>query len=283
MISIKDLLLQGRDILKQAGINSYLLDCRLLLEAAANLTHEQIIINPDQILAAPQQERFLEFITRRANREPVSHIIGKREFYGIEFIVTKDTLDPRPDSETIIEAALKNFPDRTTPLKILDLGTGSGCLLLTLLSLYPNATGLGVDISKAALDVAKANSAQLSLEARATFQLGDWGDGIEAKFDLIISNPPYIKNDDIESLEQEVKLYEPHSALAGGMDGLDCYRQIAPFIGNLLDNKGIAIFEIGQGQEQDISDILFEHKINTLSYARDLQGIIRCVIAGYEL
>ncbi len=192
------------------------------------------------------------YIERRKKGEPVSKIIGHKGFWSLDLKVTTETLDPRPDSETLIDAVLKHFPDKKKPFRILDIGTGSGCLLLALLSEYPNAKGIGIDISIHALDVAKTNACGFS----ATFQQLDWtsltwADSL-GQFDVIVSNPPYIRTADIQTLDAEVKKYDPLTALDGGVDGLNAYRAIGKNIAKLLYPYGKVFFEIGQGQERDV-------------------------------
>jgi release factor glutamine methyltransferase len=278
-ITVRDALAYAWPLLEQSLIPGYRLDARLLLEHVTGLSREAITGHPETSLLPAQFVAYKELLARRVLREPVSHIIQKREFWGLHFYVTKDTLDPRPDSETLIEAVLARFPDREAPLTILDLGTGTGCLLLTLLTEYPNARGTAVDISPAALEVARHNSVHLGVGARTEFNLSSWGETLTGNFDLIISNPPYIEEADIASLEPEVAHYEPHLALSGGRDGLECYRALAPRINALLRADGIAVLECGKGQENDVSTILLAHNIHRVSYAYDLAGVARCVIA----
>lgn len=259
--------------LKETGIATPALDARLLLAHLLKLPMEKII-SGDFSLNETQKEEYRKLIMRRKNREPVSHIIGAREFWGMEFKVTKDTLDPRPDSETLIETALKLLP-KDEPLKILDLGTGTGCLLLSLLKEFPHASGFAVDISAAALIVAKENGVKHGLCERAKFISGCWGEGLAEKFDLIVSNPPYIKKSELESLAPEVVFHEPEIALDGGDDGLACYRQIMPDIARLLKPDGIALLEIGQGQY--LENIIKENNLSLISKHNDLAGITRCL------
>ncbi len=279
MITLQLALIEARQILKTAGISSYLLDSRILLEYVTGKTREFITGYPETPLAFDDAKTYQILIARRAAHEPVSHLTGKREFWGREFNVTADTLDPRPDSETLIEQALNYFPDRAAPLRILDLGTGTGCLLLTLLAEFPHATGIGVDRHFPALKVAYRNSYNLALEKRGRFILEYWGSGIDGTFDLIISNPPYIKSADLTVLQPEVFLYEPHIALEGGMDGLVCYHALMPDISRLLAEDGYAVLEFGCGQENALSEILVTHHLQPLSYGKDLAGITRCVVA----
>jgi release factor glutamine methyltransferase len=262
-------------ILSEHRIENPILDARLLLQHSCNISHEFIVANPGAFM---DTDNFYQLLQRRALREPISHIIGKREFYGSDFIVTCNTLDPRADSETIIDAALYYLPDRQQKLKILDLGTGSGCLFLSLLKLYPNAYGLGVDFSLEALKIAEKNAHNLNLTQRSSFILSNWGDEVRGEFDLIISNPPYISVDDFAKLAPEVRIYEPKTALVAGADGLDCYRSIVSYLPRLLKKNAYVIFECGYNQAQDVSAILAP-LIEVLEIKQDLSGMQRVVIA----
>lgn len=196
----------------------------------------------------PDAADFDAALARRRAREPMSHILGVREFWSLDFVVTRACLDPRPDSETLVEAVLAKIPDRGRPWRILDLGTGSGCLLLALLSELPRATGLGIDSSPAALGVALANAQRLGLAARAQFAERDWTHGIEGIFDVIVANPPYIPSGEIDALAPEVARYEPRAALDGGADGLAAYLAIVPALPRHLAEGGFAAVEVGAGR-----------------------------------
>lgn len=264
--------------LASAGVASPRLDARLLLAYVCDVSSEKILGYPQTELTQPQQEQFSQLITRRANREPLSHLIGKREFWGMDFTVTADTLDPRPDSETLIEAVIEQFSNRKEPLNILDLGTGTGCLLLSLLATYPHAKGVGVDVSASALEVAKTNAKHLALAKRTRFMLNDWCEGLEETYDIIVSNPPYITSSDVKTLEPEVAHYEPYLALVGGEDGLSCYRKIIPQLPPLLSSKGYAFLEFGQGQEHQVMNIALEAGLTYVSFKKDLATITRCIV-----
>jgi release factor glutamine methyltransferase len=268
-------LLRAFILLKAAGINSYKLDARILLQYSCNLTHEIIIAKANLLV---ETSIFDNMLKRRALREPISHILGVREFYGYNFKVTSDTLDPRPDSESLIDAALEYFSNKDQKIKILDLGTGTGCLLLTLLKLYDNASGIGIDISENALKIARENAKNLDVDQRVSFILSNWADKIDQQFDLIITNPPYIKDQDILELEDEVRIYEPNLALSGGEDGLDSYKLIAASIAGLLNKNAIIIVESGQDQENDIISIFKQYNLEKLSIKKDLTGINRVII-----
>lgn len=279
MSTIKTSLTEAKFRLRDAGIPSYALDAELLLVHVLSVRREYVIGNPEHPLEPEQYEAFNHLISRREAREPLSHILKKREFWGREFLVTRDTLDPRPDSETLIEAILTHYKGKKLPEKILDLGTGTGCLLLTLLSEFSMAYGVGVDIHPPALEVAKVNAKQLMLEKRVQFLLQCWAEGVTNTFDVIISNPPYIRNSDIAQLEPEVSRYEPRVALVGGEDGLHCYRELIPQLSRLLDAEGITVLEIGEGQAADVSRLLHANGLTVTAVIPDFSGIERCVIA----
>jgi release factor glutamine methyltransferase len=275
--------------LTAAGIDNARLDARLLMRHAAGLAPEQLLADPDRALSDEEERRFLELVDRRAAREPLSHILGHREFWSLDFEVSSAVLDPRPDSETLIEAVLAHVtasgPRNGADLSILDLGTGSGCLLLTLLHELPQAIGTGVDISPEALAVATSNAERLGLTSRARFVESDWTDALSQKFDVIVSNPPYIRHADIAHLAAEVRDHEPALALDGGPNGLDAYRRIVPALGHLFGGDsgrpGLAAFEVGEGQAGDVSNLLLENGFSDVKKHRDLAGIERCVSGLY--
>lgn len=264
-----------------------MLDARLLLCAVTGRGIEEIIRDPDAGLSPEHAQAYAAMIARRVAREPVSRILGRREFWSLEFEITPDTLDPRADSETLIVVALELIRDRTRPLRILDLGTGSGCLLLALLSEFSNATGVGADISQAALKVARNNAARLGFGARARFircdlRNPDWPRIIGGQFDLLIANPPYITNDERASLMPEVSLYDPCAALAGGEDGLDFYRLITISMKQMLARESHVIFEAGQGQAARIGPLLGAAGLTVLSPSCDLAGVERAVTGHFS-
>ncbi|MDR3438577.1 peptide chain release factor N(5)-glutamine methyltransferase [Telmatospirillum sp.] len=275
-----DILLHLTERLRSAGVEQARLDARLLLAYALGVSGTDVFSHPERVLSADDEERVLTVAERRIRREPMSHILGRREFWSMDFKVTADTLDPRPDTETLVEAVLERIDDRQAPLDLLDLGTGTGCILLALLSELPTASGVGVDGSLAALAVARENARTHGLSHRAGFVLGDWGRGIERRFDIILSNPPYIPDDDIDGLEAEVALFEPRTALAGGPDGLDCYRALAPDVFRLLKPGGFAALEVGKGQAEAVGSILAQSGLDPLAVRRDLAGVDRCVMTA---
>lgn len=278
--------------LAASGVESPRLDARLLAGHALGLPPETIHFYPERPMKAPELARFRALVDRRAGREPVSRILGRREFWSLSFAVTADTLDPRPDSETVVAAALAacrqileegadGVGGADGPLRILDLGTGTGCLLLALLHELPGASGLGVDLSPAAVAVARANAGALDLAGRAEFRTGNWGETLAGKFHCIVANPPYIPEIEIPSLAPEVARFEPALALTGGKDGLDCYRDIAPHLPRLLAPRGTACIEVGAGQAADVAGIIAGHGLNIAGAERDLGGQDRCLIATH--
>ena len=262
--------------LARAGIEAPVREARLLCRWAAGLDGAALAARLDELPDAAEHARFARALEERVARRPIAQIIGQREFWGRVFRVTPAVLDPRPESELLIERALAGTP----PSRILDLGTGSGCLLLTLLAEWPRAEGLGVDVSPAALAVAEANARALGLSPRARFALSDWGEGIDERFDLVVANPPYVAEGEFASLDPEVRKYEPHLALSGGPDGLDAYRRIAADLPRILAAGGRVLFEIGAHQARAVCAILLESGLDQLGVHRDLGGHDRVVEAA---
>lgn len=248
------------------------LDAELLMAHAAGLERGDLILKLRD-MAVP--EGFAALVERRLAYEPVSHILGTRDFWTLSLAVTPDVLTPRPDSETLIEAGQAHFAGTEGPRHILDLGTGSGALLLAALSEWPQATGLGIDISETALAVARHNAVRCGLDNRAEFRPGNWFDGIEERFDLILANPPYISTDAI--LPRDVAEHEPHLALFAGPDGLDAYRILAPALSRHLAPGGVAAIEIGFDQGTSAA-ALFVAQGLAVSVLRDLGGQARCLV-----
>lgn len=276
--------------LAAAGVADPRRDARLLIAAAIEADAARLIAEPERVLGVGEAARIEASISRRAAREPVSRILGRRGFWSLEFEITPDTLDPRPDSEALVAAVLARIGAQDivgAPLSILDLGTGSGCLLLALLSELPAATGLGLDISAAALEVARRNAWNLGLSGRARFEGGDWagdwpgdgGAGPDDSWQVIISNPPYITDDEIGELAPEVARYDPKLALTAGSDGLDAYRKLLPRAAGLLERGGVLALEVGCGQQDAVTGLLVASGLKPLSRYRDLGGIERCLLA----
>jgi len=273
--------------LAPAGIAEPRREARLLLAAATGLSQAQLLAEPKRPLNEAEAGRLAELAGRRESREPLSRILGRREFWSLSFALGPETLDPRPDSETLIEVALAWLgPSRGraegTMLKILDLGTGTGCLLLALLSELPGAEGLGIDTQPGAVAIARANAEALGLGARARFRTGDWGQGIDERFDVILCNPPYVPAAEIARLEPEVARFDPWLALSGGSDGLDSYRALAVQLPGLLAGDGRAFIELGFGQAAAVAGLFEAAGLQAEDCRSDLAGIPRCLVLGQQ-
>ncbi len=228
--------------------------------------------------AGEEPKAFASLITRRAAREPLAYIVGRKEFWSLDFAVGPGCLIPRPDTETLIEELIRLHPDRAAPLAILDLGTGSGCLLIAALHEYPNARGVGIDSGPDALAWARTNLAVHRMADRATLIETGWLEDADPGFDLVLCNPPYIPSGEIDGLEPEVSRYEPRAALDGGADGLDAYRALARRIGRLLKPSGRALLELGAGQDRAVPGLMAAEGLETPQIGRDLAGIPRCMV-----
>jgi release factor glutamine methyltransferase len=275
-----DALIRGIKRLQAEGSGSARLDSRLLLAHVMGLSPSDVVTTSRQ----PTHEELVALDTlldRRAAHEPVAYIVGHKEFWGLDFQVGPGVLVPRPDTETLITQALAAFPDESAPLNILDLGTGSGALLIAFLHERPNSDGLGVEQSPDAMIWARKNIAQHNLEGRVRLQGDDWLMLNDGKFDVIFSNPPYIPSADIDSLDRDVRDYEPRAALDGGHDGLDAYRALAPIIARHLKKEGRVFIEIGQGQEDKVPAVFAAAGLEALVVAPDLAGIPRCVVLSH--
>ena len=261
--------------LRDADIATPELDARLLLSAATGVSDVSLISDPERLLDPKQLASLELLVAQRISGRPVSRLLGVREFWGLDFSLNTETLDPRPDSETLIEAVLAQIFDKSAPLRVLDLGTGTGCLLLALLSEFPNAKGRGVDCSEQAIEAATKNSEGLGLDARSTFQVGDWAAGLDGTYDVIVSNPPYIPTGDLGRLSVEVREHDPAKALDGGTDGLDAYRLILPEMVRLLAPGGYGFLEFGEGQSADIASISQDLGFEVCEIRADLGGVLR--------
>ena len=261
------------------------LDARLIICHAAGLSHETFAAHPEKPVCDDAARDIMRAAKRRCAREPVSRIIGEREFWGLNFALGASALDPRPDTETLVQGGLDVAADLTgsDSLSILDIGTGSGCILIALLSELGTAYGVGSDRNPEVLKIARANARRHQLGGRTSFVCTSWLDGLSGGFDIVVSNPPYICSGEISSLEPEVARYDPHDALDGGRDGLDAYRWIVPRLPQVLKPGGWILFEVGDGQASDVS-AMFQSEGHGSSYAelhqrRDLAGYIRCIAA----
>lgn len=276
-MSIKTLHANLHHRLRQAGVDNPGLEARIILRHVLCVTDADLIGGgpaDDAMMVPPDKAQSIENMARRrADGEPLSRILGAREFYSLPFAVTPAVLDPRPDTETLVDAALKSFA--APPQAILDLGTGSGCILIALLHEWKAARGVGVDISADALAVAAGNAARNGVDGRARFVQGDWAAALDGKFDLIVSNPPYIPAGDIPNLGPEVRNHDPILALDGGQDGLDAYRTIIKEINRLLSPGGICLLEIGIGQAPDVARLVANAGLSLRESFRDLGGVER--------
>lgn len=277
-----DLLSAASDRLRRAGIEAPRRDARLLLAAAAGTSVEQVLGYPERHVDPDVRAALNVLITRRVGREPLSRILGRREFWGLGFAVTPETLDPRPDSECLVETVLREIPGPAAPLRLLDLGTGTGCLLLALLSELPGATGVGVDLSPAAAAVARQNAAELGFAGRAAFVCGDWCAALAVGWDVIVSNPPYIGTRERPALAPEVAGFDPSVALFAGRDGLDAYRRLVPSLARQLVPDGVCVLEIGAGQAEAVEHLLQMGGLLPSGRGRDLAGRERCIVARQD-
>lgn len=281
MVTVQSILADMRNAFRATGLDTPELDARLLVEAALGMTQTDLLTKADQEITRAQENALEAMTLRRLQREPVSRILGMRSFWKADFKVSPATLDPRADSETLIEAVLANV-DKEQHLAILDLGTGTGCLLLSLLQELPLATGTGIDISAEAIGIAQQNAESLSLARRTTFMTINWKEINDVKmFDVVVSNPPYIALSEIAGLAPEVREYDPITALSGGADGLECYRDIAIALPRLLAREGTVFLEIGSMQAASVKGILGKAGLCVLQTLTDLAGHDRCLIARW--
>jgi release factor glutamine methyltransferase len=264
-------------LMKAAGLDTPVLDARLIVQHALGLDWDDLFMKEDRPLDAAEIDRLAAALSRRAAHEPVSRIVGKRHFWTLELAVSPDTLDPRADTETLVEAVIAAYPDKSRALRMLDLGTGTGAILLALLRDYPNAEGTGIDISDGALAIARANAESHGLAGRATFRVGNWTAGLAGPFDIVLSNPPYIASGDLAGLPPDVRDYDPMAALDGGADGLDAYRAILPHVPDLLWMDGLAAFEVGMGQADAVAALGSGVGLRVVGRRKDLGGIERVV------
>jgi len=262
-----------------AGFDEPRRRARRLLATALGLAAAEIFSRPERPLATAEEARVAALLQRLLAHEPLSRVLGRREFWGLEFTLSADTLDPRPDSETIVEAVLVRLPDRERPYRFLDLGTGTGCLLLAILAEYRRATGIGVDVAAGAVRTARRNAEHLGVARRASFAVADWARAVQGEFDAVVANPPYIATPAIPALPIEVRRYDPQRALDGGADGLAAYRAIAADLPRLLVPGGFFAAEIGTGQADAVAAILAQAGLRVDGQVRDLAGIVRVLVA----
>jgi release factor glutamine methyltransferase len=269
--------------LRSRGLDSPELDARVLVGHALGLDHAALAAQSRRVLSSDEAHAVAALAARRLAREPVARIVGHKEFWGLPFRLNADTLLPRPETETVVEAALAAVDAghrRSHAMRIADLGTGSGALLIALLSELPGAFGVGTDISLAALDCARGNAQALGLGARAAFVACDYGSALTGEVDLLVSNPPYVKGGDIATLQSEVRDFDPRRALDGGPDGLDGYRAIAADAQRLLAPTGILVLELGQGQLDTVTALFAAAGLAPAAVKTDLSGVSRALILG---
>jgi release factor glutamine methyltransferase len=265
--------------LAEAGVESPSRDARRLLAAALDVDVAELLGAGAEPLPAGVAARFAGMVDARARRMPVARILGTREFWSLPLGLSPATLDPRPDSETLVEAVLARVADRDAPRRVLDLGTGSGCLLLALLRELPGATGIGVDRDPAAAATAAANARSLGLTARTAFLAGDWARALTGPFDVVVSNPPYLTTAELAAAEPEVAAWDPAGALDGGPDGLAAYRALLAGLENQVAPAGLVVLEVGADRDGAVADLVADHGLTVRDRARDLTGTVRCVIA----
>lgn len=265
---------------RESGLDSPDLDARLLVMAATEFTHTDMITRGTESLTAENHNLIAQYAERRLAGEPIDHILGYRDFYGRRFNVSKDVLSPRPETEMLVEAALeilKNKPEA----RILDLGTGSGAIAISILAEVPVVRGVAVDLSEAALEVARSNTRTHKLEGRLTLLEGSWFEPVEGHFDIILSNPPYITDAAMDELSVEVSGFDPDLALRGGENGLIAYRDIISEASNYLKNDGTVLFEIGYDQGKSVSQLLKQNGFTAISVSKDLTGHNRMIKAVF--
>jgi release factor glutamine methyltransferase len=278
--SVGAFLCQAGQVLRAAAIEAPRMEARLLLAHAMGCRQEDLLRDPRAPVPPQAQARFREALAARARQVPMAHLTGHAGFWTLDLLSTPATLIPRADTETLVEAALEAFPERPAMPRLLDLGTGTGALLLAMLSEWPEAFGIGVDRSPAAAALAQANAARNGLAERAAFLAGNWAEALDGRFDLILSNPPYIESAAIPGLMPEVALHEPALALDGGPDGLDAYRALAGALPSLLAEEGRAVLELGQGQQLAVEALMRGAGLRSLACRADLGGIPRALVIG---
>ncbi|MFT8418035.1 MAG: peptide chain release factor N(5)-glutamine methyltransferase [Acetobacter sp.] len=275
---VQDLLAHGAALLREAGVENPRREARLLLQNALGLTPEAMLaLSPRECVAA---EPFGAWVARRVQHEPFAYITGTKGFWSLELAVSPASLVPRGDTETLISTLMEHCPDQNAALSFLDLGTGSGCILLAALAEYRFAWGVGVDINPAAAALAHANAQRCNMATRGLMMAGQWAEALnpQTRFDVVFSNPPYIPTTDLDGLMEEVRAHEPVRALDGGHDGLDAYRYLCAHLPVLLKRDGLGIFEMGIGQEQALRAIAMQNGLEVVQVVPDLAGIARCVV-----
>ncbi len=279
-MEIFKLINDGSKILEKRNISSHKLDSEILLSKALKKDRSRLLLNLNQFVQEKDIENFNALIRRRSQREPIAYILREKEFWSKNFYVCKDALIPRPETELLVENIVKQFKNKN--ISILDVGTGSGCILLSILSELKNSRGIGIDISQKAIKVAKNNQIKQNLSNRSQFLLRSIDRIYGYKFDLIVSNPPYITQKDYKNLDDDIKKFEPKIALDGGNDGLDVIKKVIYKSKSILKNNGTLAIEIGYGQYKKVSKILKEKKFKTKFLVRDYRENIRCILSTLQ-
>ena len=270
----------GSNLLKEKKIPSFILDSEILLSKILNKTRENVLINLDQKINIKNISTYKEYLKRRSNNEPIAYILGEKEFWSKKFNVNKDTLIPRPETELLVDKILKIYQEKQ--ISILDIGTGSGCIVISLLSSLKTSNGVGIDISKNAILMAKKNALKHKLSRRVKFLNKSINNIFSKKFDLIVSNPPYVDSKDIKNLSDDIKRFEPRIALDGGNDGLDLIKKVIYKSKDILKIKGMLALEIGNEQIKKVSKILIDNNYKIKHVIKDYKTNVRCVFAHYN-
>ena len=279
-MKVLEVIKTGSELLKEKNISSHVLDTELLLSKSLNKSREELLINLDQNINKRELTNFNKYLIRRSNKEPIAYLLGEKEFWSKKFFVNKDTLIPRPETELLVEKLVTIYKEKK--ITILDIGTGTGCIIASLLSELKNSSGTAVDISREAILVAKKNACKFKLSNRIKFLHKPFEELYGKKFDLIVSNPPYIKRMEIKNLSDDIKKFEPRMALDGGNDGLDLIKKVIYKSRKILKINGTLALEIGDEQIKKVSKILIDNKFRIKCVIKDYENNVRCVLAEYR-
>jgi len=279
-MEVLELINFGAQTLKDKNISSHILDSEILLAKILNKKREELLINLNKKVALQKIKNFKKLIKRRASKEPIAYILKEKEFWSQNFFVNKNTLIPRPETELLVEKVINIFKKKN--IYILDIGTGSGCILLSILRELKNSSGIGIDICEKAVQNATQNSIKHKLEKRGKFLRKCFTQIYDYKFDLVVSNPPYIMSKDIKNLSDDIKKFEPKLALDGGNDGLDVIKKVIYKSSSILKNKGMLALEIGNEQQKKVSKILSKNKFKTRFLVKDYKDNVRCIFSSLE-
>ena len=279
-MKVLEVIKTGSKLLKEKNISSHVLDTELLLSKSLNKSREELLINLDQNINKRELTNFNRYLIRRSNKEPIAYLLGEKEFWSKKFFVNKDTLIPRPETELLVEKLVTIYKEKK--ITILDIGTGTGCIIASLLIELKNSSGTAVDISREAILVAKKNACKFKLSDRIKFLHKPFEELHGKKFDLIVSNPPYIKRMEIKNLSDDIKKFEPRMALDGGNDGLDLIKKVIYKSREILKINGTLALEIGDEQIKKVSKILIDNKFRIKCVIKDYENNVRCVLAEYR-